>query len=289
MIFHFALPGIKRRVAMLSVYSVTLFFSVAALSQAVESTQVSSQPLANQTSGIQPATPQHVAREEAALLLEQLGVLAAVRQAPQVAEMSLRGQLMTQPTSDALQQLQETILQQYAATEELQAGVIDFVAARIDTRALSRAKNLLEQSLPVSIRNSEKIMQQSSAVADMNEFHRKLGMQPSVNSRKELVAAVDKTLRISLLAVQIQTSVDQAINARLAAENHVQSAPQNLVVQKLAARESFMRQRVSDLLLFVYKDIRASELREYTVLMSDDSIQKLLDLSQQAIEISLRE
>jgi hypothetical protein len=123
----------------------------------------------------------------------------------------------------------------------------------------------------------------------MNEFHRKLGMQPVVNSRKELVTTIDKTMRLSLLAVQIQTAIDQAINKRLAAEAVVTPAAENLLPQKLATRETFMRERVSNLLLFVYKDIRASELREYAILMSDDSIQKLLDLSQQAIEISFRE
>jgi hypothetical protein len=228
------------------------------------------------------------AREETAQLLEWLGVLPAIRQTPQVAEMSLRSYLLDMPASETLQALQETILQQYAAVDVLQASVIDFVAARIDARSLSRSKKLLQQSLPVAVRNTEQIMQQSSAVADMNEFHRKLGMQPVVNSRKELIGGIDKTPRMSLLAVQIQTAVDQAINKRLAAETIVTPAAENQLPQKIATRETFMQARVSNLFLFVYKDIRASELREYAILMSDDSIQKLLDLSQQAIDISVR-
>jgi hypothetical protein len=252
------------------------------------------QPLSAQPESVQPLTgavhtQSPMARAELQNILEWLGVLPAIRQAPQVAELSLRGQLLDIPASESLQQVQDSIQQQYVAVDVLQASVIDFVAARIDSRAIGRAKNLLQQSLPVTIRNSEKLMQQSSAVAEMNDFHRKLGMQPAVNSRKQLVADIDKTLRVSLLAVQIQTAIDQAVNTRLASENIVPLAAEDLLAKKLATREAFMQQRVKDLLVFVYKDIRASELREYVILMSDDSIQKLLDLSQQAIDVSLRE
>ena len=215
-------------------------------------------------------------------------MLPALRQVPQVIELSSRGQLMNVPSSDAVQNSQNA-LQQQISIDNLQASVVDYVAARVDARTLARAKSLLEQSVPAALRQADAIMQTSSAVADMNEFQRKLTMQPVVSTRNDLAVDINRIMRTSVIAVQIQTGVDQMVNRYLARDNIVALAPENLIPQKLAARQAFMQKRAVDMMLFTYKDIRATELREFVVLMSDDSIQKLLDLSQQGIEVSLRE
>jgi hypothetical protein len=271
------------------VFAWLLFASLLFASLSIAQTSTVTQEAAQNPAVTPTPVNQQLAQSEVAELLEWIGVLPAVRQVPQVAEMSMRGQLMAVAQSEALQEVQDSLQQQYAATDALQSDVVAFVAARVDQRTLSRAKNLLQQSVPVAVRKSSNLMQESSAVADMNEFHRRLNMQPAVGTRKDLLAEVDRVMRISLIIVQIQTAVDQAVNRRLATENFIQPAAENLLPQKRATREQFARQRVTDLLLFVYKDIRASELREYAILMSDDSIQKLLDLSQQAIELVLRD
>lgn len=258
----------------------------------VQSVSAQTDNAANVVPNTSPASqavmsPQASTREATAQLLQWLGVLPALRQIPQVVEMSVRGELMTVPSVDAVQATQ-TILQK-VNSDELQSTVIDYVNARIDERSLSRAKNLLEQSVPVAIRQADMIMQNSSAVAEMNEFQKKMAMQPSVNSRAELVADLNRIMRTSLIAVQIQTGVDQLVNQQLAKQNLVVASSRELIPQKLEERQVFMQQRTINMMLFAYKDIRASELRDMVVLMSDNSIQKLFDLSQQGIEVALRE
>lgn len=229
----------------------------------------------------QAQTPQVL--QQTRQLLDWLGVLALLEQAPPTLAVSLDAEARFLQATPQQREAWRRELEPKLKPALLQQALVQYVAERYKTETFQRAEELLQQPLAKRARYFDLAMTQASAVPGLRDYRLQLRTAPQAQ-RRAIVQELDAASATSLLAAILQTGVSERVRRVADAGDAVSSAAQEFV-----ERQRFLAPLTEDYLLYAYRYFKDDELAAYRDLMRDADLQWLLDVSRQGLIAVLQE
>lgn len=249
----------------------------------------------------QQADPQAVAVPPQAVqqtrqLLEWLGVLALLEQAPATLTLSLEAETKFRQASPQRREEWRRALEPELQPAPLQKALIQYVAERYKPATFQHAAEVLQQPLAKRARFFDLAMTQTNAVPGLKAYRTQLQAAPQAH-RRTIVQELDAASAHSLLVAILQTGVGDRVRrvaeapsadaaAGIAADPQEQLSS---IAQELVERQRFLAPLTEDYLLYAYRYFKDEELTALRDLMRDAELQWLLDVTRQGLIATLRE
>lgn len=214
-------------------------------------------------------------------LLDWLGVLAVLDQAPAVLAQALAAEAEFRAAKPAQVQGWRRQLAPTLAPARLQERAIRYVAARRQEPSYRRALELLQQPLAKRVRYFELAMTQPGTVGELRTF---LAAPGATATRRTLIRELADTAGTDALVAELQTEISERVRQ---AAGETAAAPGELDDER-AERRRHLAQPTENYLLYAYRYLRDDELTEYRQLLEDRDLQWLLEVSRQAATAALR-
>jgi hypothetical protein len=216
-------------------------------------------------------------------LLDWLGVLALLEQAPATLTISLEAEAKFRQATPQQRESWRRELEPKLKPALLQQALIRYVAERYRPETFRHAEELLQQPLARRARYFDLAMTQVSAAQGLQNYRELLSTKPQPQ-RRALIQELDAATATSLLAAILQTGVSDRV--RQLASGADKTA---LSAQEFVERQRFLAPFTEDYLLFAYRYFKDEELTGYRDLMRDAELQWLLDVSRQGLIAALQE
>jgi hypothetical protein len=216
-------------------------------------------------------------------LLDWLGVLALVEQAPLAVASSIEAEAKFRRATPQQSAAWRQEIEADLSATALKQNLLRYVAQRYQPDLFSRAEALLEQPLARRVRYFELAMARPVAVTGLREFREELQRQPQP-ARRKLVQELDSAAATSALAAALQTYIGERVRQAAGAE----STEPALLAAELAERQRYLQPFTEDYLLYAYRFLRDDELSAYRELLRNAQLQTLLAICQQGLVASLQ-
>jgi hypothetical protein len=215
-------------------------------------------------------------------LLDWLGVLALLEQAPPVLVQALAAEAEFRQAKPAQVKVWQRRLAPTLTAAHLQQRAIRYVAARHQESSYRQAQTLLQGALAKRVRYFELAMTQPGVAAELRAFLAETGAVSAERRAliRQLVGVAGTDTLVALLQTEISERVRRAAGAPA-------TAPGQLA-DELAERQRHLAGPTEDYLLYAYRYLRDGELVEYRQLLEDRDLQWLLEISRQAVTAALR-
>ncbi|HET8711983.1 MAG TPA: hypothetical protein VFM32_11445 [Spongiibacteraceae bacterium] len=233
-----------------------------------------------------------------AQLLDQLGVRAALEQAPAVlaaafdAETQFEQAQSPSPSESSPEQKAltagtrrdlEAQMQPPALLQAVTRNLREHYSADTFRRALQR----LQEPLAKRARYFDLAMTQPGAEKNLRDFlaQRRAeakdgkGDASDADARRAVLRDIDAASGTSLLAATLQS----AIAARVQQVSGKAAIDTGLLNDEIAERQRYLAPLAVDYLLYDYRYLRDDELQEYRDLLRDEALQTVLDICRQAV------
>jgi hypothetical protein len=220
-------------------------------------------------------------------LLEWLGVLGLLDQAPATLAMSLEAEAKFLQASPQQREEWRRELEPQLQPAQLQKALIQYVAERYKPDTFQRAEELLQQPLAKRARFFDLAMTQTTAVPGLKAYRAQLQTAPQA-SRRAIVQELDAASATSLMVAILQTGVGERV--RRSADTGAETDPQerlSSITQEFVERQRFLAPLTEDYLLYAYRYFKDEELIALRDLMRDAELQWLLDVSRQGLIATL--
>ena len=238
-------------------------------------------------------------------LLEWLGLLALLDQAPAALAVSLDAEAKFQQVPRADLRAVERALEPQLQPAQLQKALIQYVAERYQPATFKRAEELLQQPLAKRARFFDLAMTQTNAVQGLKSYRAQLQAAPQP-ARRAVIQELDAATATSLSAAILQTAVAERVrrNVESAVESAAKPVPKSAEegtteiatssasetqarastsTQEFVERQRFLAPLTEDYLLYAYRYLKDDELIALRDLMRDTELQWLLDVSRQGL------
>ncbi len=216
-------------------------------------------------------------------LLDWLGVLALLEQAPQALAYSVEAEAKFRQADSAQATLWRHQLEPRLNSPALQKSLVRYVAEHFDAQVFARADAVLQEPLVKRVRFFELAMGRPAAAASLQEFRAQLQREPQP-SRRELVRALDAASATSASVALLQTYIGESV--RVAAGDKPEEA--SLLAAEAAERQRYLEPVTEDYLLFAYRYLRDDELAAYRDLLRDRQLQWLEGVARDGLLASLQ-
>jgi hypothetical protein len=256
--------------------------------------QASAQPQQADTQAV-AVPPQAV--QQTRQLLEWLGVLALLEQAPATLALSLEAETKFRQASPQRREEWRRALEPELQPAPLQKALIQYVAERYKPATFQHAAEVLQQPLAKRARFFDLAMTQTNAVPGLKAYRAQLQAAPQAH-RRAIVQELDAASAHSLLVAILQTGVGERVRRAAAADASsadaaagVAADPQeqlSSIAQELVERQRFLAPLTEDYLLYAYRYFKDEELTALRDLMRDAELQWLLDVTRQGLIATLQ-
>ncbi|HSB95367.1 MAG TPA: hypothetical protein VLC91_02905 [Spongiibacteraceae bacterium] len=215
-------------------------------------------------------------------LLDWLGVLALLEQAPTVLDIAVEAEAKLRESTPQQREAWHRELEPKLKPAVLQQTLIRYVAERYRAETFSHNEELLQQPLARRARYFDLAMTQASAVQGLQDYRALLSAKPQPN-RRALIQELDAATATSLLAAILQTGVGDRVRQLAGGTEKSASAAQEFV-----ERQRFLAPFTEDYLLYAYRYFKDEELSAYRDLLRDAELQWFLDVSRQGLIAALQ-
>jgi hypothetical protein len=262
--------------------------------------QTAAQPQQTNTQAV-AVPPQAV--QQTRQLLEWLGVLALLEQAPATLALSLEAEAKFRQASPQRREEWRHALEPQLQAASLQKALIQYVAERYKPATFQHATEVLEQPLARRARFFDLAMTQTNAVPGLKAYRTQLQAAPQAH-RRAIVQELDAASAHSLLVAILQTGVGERVRraadassadadaAVAGAAAGIAADPQeqlSSIAQEFVERQRFLAPLTEDYLLYAYRYFKDEELTALRDLMRDAELQWLLDVTRQGLIAVLRD
>lgn len=223
----------------------------------------------------QAPTPQ--VQQQTRQLLDWLGILALLEQAPATLEMGLDAEVKFLQATPQQRETWRRELEPKLKPALLQQALIHYVAERYRPETFKHAEEVLQQPLAKRARYFDLAMTQGSAVPGFKAYRAQLQTMPQPQ-RRAIVQELDAASATSLLAAVLQTGIGERVRRVADPADRVSSTAQEFV-----ERQRFLAPLTEDYLLYAYRYFKDDELAAYRDLMRDTEVQWLLDVTRQGL------
>lgn len=213
-------------------------------------------------------------QQQAARLLDQLGVLPLLDQAPAVLAPALDAEVDAQGASAAQRAEWQHRLEQLLQTSHLRQVLVQYVADRYSADRFRKADDILQQPLIKRVGYFDLAMAQPGAGKNLRDYRGSPSPQ-----RLQLAQQIDAATGATLLAATLQTAITEQVRRVAGA---AASTPAELQA-RIAERERYLAPLTQQYVLYAYRYLRDDELTTYRDLMRDASLQWLLDVSREGL------
>lgn len=216
-------------------------------------------------------------------LLDGLGLLALLDQAPLALEMSIEAEAQLRGASPEQVAAWRRELAPRLRARQLQQDLINYVAERYRADSFQRVEQLLQHPLARRVRYFDLAMVQRGAVRNLPALRAAMHGEPSP-LRRELMQDVDDVTATSLLAATLQTGVTERVRRAAGAP----ASEEGLLLAEINERQRFLAPLLADYSLYAYRYLRDDELGAYRDLLRDPQLQALLDISRLGLTAALQ-
>lgn len=226
---------------------------------------------------------QHQVQQQTRQLLDWLGIIALLDQAPQALSASVDAEAKFRSATPAQTDAWRRELAPRLKPQQLQQDLVNYVAERYRAETFQRVEQVLQDPLAKRVRYFDLAMTQPGAVKNLPALRAQMHGEPSPQ-RLELVQEIDAAGATSQLAAALQTGVSERVRRAAGAP-----ASTDAVLQaEIAERQRFLAPLLVDYSLYAYRYLRDEELSAYRDLLRDAQVQWLLDVSRQGLAAALQ-
>ncbi|MDB6063764.1 MAG: hypothetical protein JWM78_3867 [Verrucomicrobiaceae bacterium] len=216
-------------------------------------------------------------------LLDWLGFIQLLEQMPQALNVSIEAEAHFRNATPAQVEAWRRELEPRMKQQQMQQGLIYYVAERYRADTFQRVAQILQEPLTKRVRYFDLAMTQPGTAKSVSDLRAQMHTEPSP-TRRGLVQEIDAVGGTSLLAAVMQTGISERV--RRAAGD---PASDDTVLQaEIEERQRFLAPLTADYSLYAYRYLRDEELASYRDLLKDAQLQWLLDISRQGLTAVLQ-
>lgn len=229
------------------------------------------------------AAPATGPRQETAELLEWLGVVEVIEQAPTALDYALAAERRQRDAAARDESAWRRALAGQFNARRLRQQVVDDVVAQRKPALFRHAYALLQQPLPRRLQYFGQAMEERGAAANLRDFLSRLPVLAPPPERRAEIEAIDEALGYSRLVATLQSYAARAAHLEAGAQAQ-QLAP---IADEIAARHAHLRPLLVDYLLYAWRYVKSEELAAYRKLLLEPQVQEVARLGHEALERAL--